>query len=316
MIRIFHKVGGEILQEKVLDALDQLPLSNLLWIDLRDYDKHELESVEQKLGIKLQSASEAAEIESSSRYFETSDTIFLNNTFLIPGEKSYTGSAVSFAVKNDVLVTTRTGDLRVFFETVKKIKGNNRIFKSGYQVLSSIFETRIELDADMLEGIARDISGIGKEITINKELEEEQIIRITALQETTMMLRESIVDTQRVISSLLKSELYPPDGTQKLRIMVKDTGSLLSHTAFSFERLEYLQNTFLGLLNIEQNKTIKIFTVVSVIFMPPTLIASMYGMNFSFMPELKSPYGYPFSIALMILSSLGTLYLFRRKKWL
>ena len=83
-----------------------------------------------------------------------------------------------------------------------------------------------------------------------------------------------------------------------------------------FERLEYLQNTFLGLLNIEQNKIIKIFTVVSVVFMPPTLIASMYGMNFKFMPELDKPYGYPLAILLMILSSLVTLLIFKQKKWL
>ncbi|MFN6036848.1 MAG: magnesium/cobalt transporter CorA [Bacteroidota bacterium] len=316
MIRVFHRVGDELLQEKSLEALDNIPIDNLLWIDLRDYEKNELESVEQKLGIKLQTATEAAEIESSSRYFETFDTIFLNNTFLMPQEKGYSGMAVSFAVKNDVLVTVRNGDLRVFFETVKKIKSNNRIFKKGYQVLTSIFETRIDLDADMLEGIARDISFIGKEITIKKELEEEQIIKITALQETTMMLRESIVDTQRVMSSLLKSDLFPSENLEKIRIMLKDTGSLLNHTSFSFERLEYLQNTFLGLLNIEQNKTIKIFTVVSVIFMPPTLIASMYGMNFSILPEKEWKYGYPFAIALMILSSLITLYIFRRKKWL
>ncbi|MFN5182754.1 MAG: magnesium/cobalt transporter CorA [Bacteroidota bacterium] len=316
MIRIFHRVGGEILQEKSVEALDNIPVDNLLWIDLRDYEKNERENVELKLGIKLQTATEAAEIESSSRYFETFDTIYLNNTFLLQQEKGYSGIPVSFAIKNDVLITARNGDIKVFFETVKKIKSNTRIFKTGYQVLTSIFETRIDLDADMLEGIARDISFIGKEITIKKELDEEQIIKITALQETTMMLRESIVDTQRVISALLKSELFPNESLGKLRVMVKDTGSLLNHTSFSFERLEYLQNTFLGLLNIEQNKTIKIFTVVSVIFMPPTLIASMYGMNFAILPEKDWKYGYPFAIALMILSSLITLYIFRRKKWL
>lgn len=316
MIRVFHKVGGEILQEKSLESLDSIPVGNLLWIDLRDSEKAEKEAVEMKLGIKLQTSIEAAEIESSSRYFETTDTIFLNNNFLVTREKGYTGNPVSFVIKNDVLITVRSGDLKVFYETVKKIKNNNRIFRTGYQVLLSIFETRIDQDADMVEEMARDISAINRELTIKKELEEDLIIKINGFQETTMMLRESIIDTQRVISSLLKSDVFPSEFFEKLRVMVKDTGSLLHHTAFSFERLEYLQNTFLGLLNIEQNKIIKIFTVVSVIFMPPTLIASVYGMNFSFMPELKWGAGYPFAIALMVLSSLGTLYLFRRKKWL
>ena len=98
--------------------------------------------------------------------------------------------------------------------------------------------------------------------------------------------------------------------------MIKDVGSLLDHTQFNFERLEYLQNTFLGLLNIEQSKIIKIFTVVTVIFMPPTLIASIYGMNFRLMPELAQNWGYPFALLLMALSSGLTLFYFKRNNWL
>lgn len=141
-------------------------------------------------------------------------------------------------------------------------------------------------------------------------------MNISELQENTILARESIVDKQRLVSSLMKSENIVPEDNGRLRIIMKDIGSILQHTQFSFERLEYLQNTFLGLVNIEQNKVIKIFTVVTVVFMPPTLIASVYGMNFDFMPELKWLGGYPFAIALMILSSLLFLWYFKRKKWL
>lgn len=109
----------------------------------------------------------------------------------------------------------------------------------------------------------------------------------------------------------MPSDLHP-----KLTIIIKDINSLIEHVKFSFDRLDYLQDTFLGYVNIEQNKIIKIFTIVSVIFMPPTLIASVYGMNFSFMPELSAKYGYPISIGLMILSSLIILYFFKKKGWL
>ena len=102
---------------------------------------------------------------------------------------------------------------------------------------------------------------------------------------------------------------------ERLKIILKDIASLLQHSQFSSERLEYLQNTFLGLINIEQNTVIKIFTVVTVVFMPPTLIASIYGMNFTFMPELKWLGGYPFAITLMVLSSMAFLWYFKRKKW-
>ena len=129
-------------------------------------------------------------------------------------------------------------------------------------------------------------------------------------------MRENIIDKQRLISSLLKSSLFTEDYTSVLRIMIKDIGSLIEHNKFAFERLEYLQNNFMGLINIEQNRIIKIFTVATVAFMPPTLIASIYGMNFQFMPELNWELGYAGALILMILSSATTLFYFKRKNWL
>lgn len=125
-----------------------------------------------------------------------------------------------------------------------------------------------------------------------------------------MSIRENIVDKQRVVSNMLKSQLFPKELKPKLTIILKDINSLFEHTRFSFDRLEYLQDTLLGLVNIQQNKIIKMFTIVSVIFMPPTLIASIYGMNFNFMPELDWEYGYLFSIGLMIACVLGILLFF------
>ena len=106
------------------------------------------------------------------------------------------------------------------------------------------------------------------------------------------------------------------DEKERLRIVLRDINSLIEHTNFLFERLEYLQNTFLGLVNIDQNKIIKIFTVVTVVLMPPTLIASLYGMNFKFIPELNWVFGYPFAIGLMISSSVLALIFFKKQKWL
>jgi magnesium transporter len=159
-------------------------------------------------------------------------------------------------------------------------------------------------------------NGISKDLIKERRYKEEVLISLTELQENTILARESVVDKQRLSSSLLKSDELAETDKERLRIIFRDVNSLLQHTQFSFERLEYLQNTFLGLVNIEQNTVIKIFTVVTVVFMPPTLIASVYGMNFAFMPELKWPLGYPFAIFLMITSSLVFLWYFKRKKWL
>jgi magnesium transporter len=157
---------------------------------------------------------------------------------------------------------------------------------------------------------------VSKKLVKERSIEEETLLRITQLQEYTILIRGSIMDKQRLVSSLLRSERLDKPEIVRLRVILKDINSLLQHTQFSFERLEYLQNTFLGLVNIDQNQVIKIFTVVTVIFLPPTLIASIYGMNFEFMPELRWRLGYPFAIGLMILSSLLFLWFFKRKNWL
>jgi len=179
-----------------------------------------------------------------------------------------------------------------------------------------LLDVRIDYIADILEGIGRTINQMTKRMRIEKDLDDNSILEISVLQEATMLIRENIVDKQRVMSAILKSERFPAQKDDRIRFMLKDTGSLLTHTAFSFERLEFLQNTFLGLMDIEQNKIIKMFSVVAVIFMPPTLIASMYGMNFRLLPELEWEWGYPFAILLMLASSGFTLYYFRRKGWL
>jgi magnesium transporter len=186
----------------------------------------------------------------------------------------------------------------------------------GEDIFLTILETRIDYDADLIESITDRISDISKHMIREKDPNRDLLLKITALQETTIAIRENIVEKQRIISSLLKSKMFPKEDHENMRIMIKDVGSLLDHTSFNFERLEFLQNTFLGLVDMEQNRVIKIFTVVTVIFMPPTLIASAYGMNFKFMPELDQVWGYPFAILLMIMSSATTLLFFRRKKWL
>ena len=141
-----------------------------------------------------------------------------------------------------------------------------------------------------------------------------------------MLLRENIFDRQRVLSGILRSERFPNDIYPRLQLMIKDVNSLINHADFSFQRLDYIQDTALGLINIEQNEIVKIFSVAAVIFLPATLIASMYGMNFKVMPELDwavtlangwtIPLGYIFAICLMVLCSGLTMWYFRYKKWL
>ncbi|HPC26990.1 MAG TPA: CorA family divalent cation transporter, partial [Paludibacteraceae bacterium] len=193
---------------------------------------------------------------------------------------------------------------------------NTSNFPSGYHVLVSIFETRIEYDADMIEEVTDQITNLSKTLNSENVLDQNILILIKDLQEKVMLIRQNIVDKQRVISNMLKCNFFPRDLLSRLNMIIKDINSLFEYTRFDFDRLDYLQDTFLGLANIQQNKIIKIFTVVSVIFLPPTLIASIYGMNFKYIPEFNWKYGYPFSLVLMILVSLIILLYFRKKKWL
>ena len=270
--------------------------------------------MEQFLKIYIQEEEEIEEIEMSSRYIETEDTLVANSNFLLD---TYEKEPVSFILKNGMLVSVRDNeDLKSFNEMVKKLFANPRNYPTGYHIFVGLLETRVEYDADMIEDATREITKLSKTLTMAEDVDEDMLLEIKNMQERVMHLRENIIDKHRVVSSVLKSSLVPSELIPRLSMIIKDINSLIEHTKFGFDRLDYLQDTFLGLVNIEQNKIIKIFTVVSVIFLPPTFIAGIYGMNFDFMPELHWRYGYLFSIVLMIVASGLTLLFFKKKNWL
>jgi magnesium transporter len=128
-----------------------------------------------------------------------------------------------------------------------------------------------------------------------------------------MTIRENLIDKQRILSSILKSYRFPPEIKEEFKIMIKDVASLIDYTTFNFEKLSYLQNIFLGLINLEQNKIVKTLTTLSLLFLPSTLIASIYGMNFKYMPGLEWKFGFVMAIVLMIFITGLTYILIRQK---
>lgn len=316
MIRVFYIQEKEVRWEKDPENINP-ENSQLIWVDLQSPSSEEKSQIEKLFEIELFTPQEAAEIESSSRYIEDAFTVEANNAFVVNENQAYVAKQVSFILKENTLFTVRNNDLKAFADTVRKLKTfrNNQITKAS-QIWTLLLESRIDLDADFIESLTRQTNVVSKKLLKERSFKEEILIKITELQENTILIRESIVDKQRLVSSLLKSSIIEESEKERLRILIKDITSLLQHTEFSFERLEFLQNTFLGLVNIEQNQVIKIFTVVTVIFMPPTLIASIYGMNFKYMPELNWSFGYPLAIGFMIFSSMLFLWYFRHRKWL
>lgn len=315
-IKVFLKNDGIIqVKDNIKSTIDNF--TNVLWIDMEQPDEATKTFLEEKFSIDFRSDKEIVEIETSSRYIENEFQIIANTNFAtLSTDENFDADMVSMVLTKNVLFTIRKRTYKDFYITHNKIKSLPKLYHNGFQVLTTLLETRIDYEADMVEFIAKKIDKISTEIGIEDDVDNELLMDIKELQEKSMIIRESIIDKQRIVSSFLKSEQIAIEIKHKLAILIKDITSLIDYSKFNFERLEYLQDTFLGLVNIEQNKIIKIFTVVSVIFMPPTLIASIYGMNFNFMPELKWYFGYPISIALMIVSSAGTLLFFRRKKWL
>lgn len=313
-LKIFYKDDNEKIRvARSINALKDLDKHDIVWIDLLDVSDKTEDTLEGFLKIDIQEDEEMEEIEMSSRYIQTDDSIVANSNFL---KDDYSVEPVNFIIKNNILVTTRDNELGSFNETMKKMFVNARNFPNGYHVMVALMETRVEKDADMIEDTTDLITNLSGKINAKEEMDEEVLIQIKDLQEKVTLIRQNVMDKQRVISNLLKCDFFPPELQPRLTMVIKDINSLLDYTRFGFDRLDYLQDTFLGLVNIEQNNIIKIFTVVNIVFLPPTLIASMYGMNFDFMPELHWHYGYLWAICLMIVFTLAVLLFFRLKKWL
>ena len=321
MMNIFYRENGKILVSQSEKDFANLELENTVWIDLVDPTGDEKRAVEAFLGTEIQSRAQAEEIESSSRYFETDDAIFANTNFLTPGAEEYNMQAVSFTLVDRTLTTLREVPLRSFTELQRRLQVNPKQYPSGFTVFATILDQRVDLDADMIELLSKEISQYAKRINEEEDIDQELLIDISQLQENTMMVRENVVDKQRLVSNLMRSTKVPSSLEPRLNVLLQDISSLLNHTNFCFERLEYLQDTVLGLINLEQNKIMKIFTVVSVFLMPPTLIAGFYGMNVR-LPMIAADepnasfWNWIIILGVMALSCLAIWYAFKKKKLL
>ncbi len=315
MITIFYRSAGKIVYSQSTADLDVLVHEDVIWIDLFSPSGDEKRTVEKFLDTEIQSRAQAEEIESSSRFSETDTAIFANTNFLIPGPEEYAMEAVSFTLVGNVLTTLRDVPLRSFTELQRKMQAVPRLFPNGYWVFVSIMDQRVDLDADMIELMSKEIAQYSKRINQQEDINEDFLLDINQLQDNTMTVRENIVDKQRLISNMMKSDKYPSELEPRFNVLLQDISSLINHSNFSFERLEYLQDTVVGLINLDQNRIMKIFTLISLLLMPPTLVASFYGMNVE-LPLSDKPWSWVLICGFMIFSLAIILYLFKRRKML
>lgn len=315
MIAIFYKRNDKLVVSQSENDLSALSREDVLWIDLLSPSGEEKHTVDDFLGEEIQSRAQAEEIESSSRYSETDNAIFANTNFLMPGPEDYTMEAVSFTFVGDCLTTLRDVPIRSFTELQRRIVARPQMYPNGFTVFVSIMDQRVDLDADMIELMSKEIAQYSKRINQQEDINEDFLLDINQLQENTMIVRENIIDKQRLIQNMIKSDKYPPELQGRFSVILQDITSLINHANFSFERLEYLQETVLGLINLDQNNIMKIFTLVSVLLMPPTLVASFYGMNVP-LPFQNTGFAW-LGLLLFMLALVGVvLYIFRKKKML
>lgn len=315
MIKIFYRHGGEIIFTQSETEFAVLSKENVLWIDLLEPTGDEKRATEAFIGTEIQSRAQAEEIESSSRFSENDVAMFANTNFMSPEGDEMSMDPVSFVLSGTVLTTLRETRLRSFDALQTKMMARPALFRDGFTVFIAIMDRRVDLDADIIELLAKGASQFSKRINQKEDINEEFLLDINQLQENAMVVRENMVDKQRLFTNILKSDNCPDYLDKKLGVILQDIASLINHVNFTFERLEYLQDTVLGIINLDQNRIMKLFTFISLMLMPATLIASFYGMNVS-LPFDDRWWTWIAIFMLMVVMISGFWYLFKRKRML
>ena len=318
MVKILYRSGAEILSTQTEAELAAISRENVLWIDMLQPTGEQKRFVEQYLGTEIQSRAEAEEIESSSRFFEEGGAIFANTNFLSPADDEMLMDAVSFILVSGVLTTIREIPLRSLNTLQLKMQALPDEYPDGNTVFVDIMDRRVDLDADIVELISKDVTRYSRRINQDEDINEDFLLDINQLQQNAMNVRANMVDKQRLISNLLKSKIFPRDAElrERLGIILQDIASLVNHISFTFERLEYMQETVIGIINLDQNRIMKVFTFVSILLMPATLVASFYGMNVR-LPLARWEWAWLAIIVIMVLLMAAMIwYFFKRKKML
>ncbi|EDB1538788.1 magnesium/cobalt transporter CorA [Campylobacter coli] len=327
MLYIYIKTQNALVQRINFNLDSQELPQNILWIDLLHPSVAEIAFISSEFNLEFPTKEEREEIELSAKYWEDNATITINAHFLVRDLKSdeedrnlikLRTEIVTFATAKNILFTIRYNEFSTFEEIQARILASPKNFEDGFDIIDKMFEVRVEKDADLLEWIDKEARRL--RITVLEKKDEysydEMLKDISSLQELNMRVRDSLFDKRRAMTSLLKSDKIDRDIKQNLTIVLKDLNSLVEFSVSQLNVLDNIQTILASQVNIEQNKIIKLFTVATVAMMPPTLIGTIYGMNFKFMPELELHYAYPIVLVVMIISIILPLVVFKKKGWL
>lgn len=299
----------------------------VIWIDLMNPTDAEEDNLEKQLGINVPTKDEMEEIEISSRLYTEGNASYM--TAILPSQVDGDEpkmAPVSFVLAGNLLLTVRYHDPRAFQTFPIRAEKVPLGCTNGEHVLVALLEAIVDRLADILERVGREIDAISRSIfqhkseNPGKNRDFQQILEAIGRKgDLISNIRDSLVTLDRLSGFLSQGALQRKTDKplrERIKTLSRDVRSLSDHDSFLSQKITFLLDATLGMINIEQNTTIKIFSVAAVIFLPPTLIASIYGMNFEVMPELGWRYGYPLAIGLMIVFAILPYQIFKRKGWL
>jgi magnesium transporter len=320
MINLFVLQNGRLSQEQVEDRNELLKHINPIWIDVIDPEEEELIWIKEAFGVLLPELDDLGDLEASARYFEADDgPMHIRTDFLLDEEETSRNVRVAFVMTKQVLFSIHDEDLPVFRLVRLRARLRPGSVSNAKDVLLDLYSTDAEYSADALEEVYENLEQAGKRVLsddISDKDAAEVLETIAKEEDTNGRIRRNVMDTRRALSFLMRSKLLSDEQQEEARQILRDIDSLENHTAFLFDKINFLMDATVGFINLNQSKIIKIFSVVSVALMPPTLLASIWGMNFEYMPELTETWGYPVAILSMVISAIIPLSYFRHKGWL
>lgn len=320
MINLFVLQNGRLSQEQVEDRNELLQYANPIWIDVVDPEEEELIWIKEAFGVLLPELDDLGDLEASARYFEADDGhLHIRTDFLLDEEETSRNVRVAFVLTKQVLFSIHDEDLPVFRLVRLRARLRPGSVSNAKDVLLDLYSTDAEYSADALEEVYENLEQAGKRVLsddINDADAAEVLETIAKEEDTNGRIRRNVMDTRRALSFLMRSKLLSDEQQEEARQILRDIDSLENHTAFLFDKINFLMDATVGFINLNQSKIIKIFSVVSVALMPPTLLASIWGMNYKHMPELDTTWGYPMAIIAMIVSAIIPLGYFYHKGWM
>ena len=313
MIKLYTISGKEI-TERELEEFESARREGILWIDVLDPTEEEIEWLNNSVNFEMPSKQVLGDIEISSKYNEAGNSISINMSFIIQHKDEILAEPVFFFIKERYFVTLHYREIPSLMIFLSRLRARRSFIRFSESLFAEILSIEVDRIGDRLEILGKRIRNIWKQIFV--EQSEELIKDIAYYDELNITLRESINEKTRILSRFLKSPLINAQTKREIRILFDDLSTLLDYTSFYMEKIDSIQNSLLGLITIRQNEAVKVFTVLAAIFLPATLIASIYGMNFKHMPEFEWKYGYPFSLFLMFSVTIALLLWVRKKGWL